>query len=236
MAKTPTDLSRDWWHKNKATTLKSTNLGQALGNWEAAWDACQQVMTRKYSNYDAAQAALAALKPAVATAKAACNKTLHGDTIKALDAYTKLIGNAAGVLMKHRTDYDKFVKDWADVRKQAKRDMVRGNTEMDTLIAKATEAVKACLVASKGTDAAAKTDAITKAQKRLQQLADLQQKINDDLSAARVPTLRTIQPHPDDFPGDAAPLFNECVTMQTQIVGKRGNAENALRAGIAKCQ
>lgn len=234
MASLPSDLSRKWWSDHKAATLKSTKLGESLGKCETALAETKDVAKRRYAAYGAATKSLEDLKPAVAVAKKECNTTLHKDTIKILDAYPAVIAKAANELMAHKTEYDKIVKDWADLRKRTKAGMVQRETEMDALIKKAETAGKLCAAAAARGDANLKSKAAAEAKKVLTELAAKQETINEFLSEARQPKDRHLTPHMDDYPGDAANLFNECVNIQKSITGKRGNAENTLKTEIEK--
>ncbi|MCY2996098.1 MAG: hypothetical protein NTY19_50855 [Planctomycetota bacterium] len=76
------ELSQQWWSKNKATTLKSTGLGKALKAYEDA---------QKKRQLPEAVKALAAVIPVVKKALGMCNKSLHEETIAALEKYPKVI-------------------------------------------------------------------------------------------------------------------------------------------------
>jgi hypothetical protein len=230
MAK-PTGLTRKEWSDSKAVTLKSTKLGETLGTWETAWAACTAVGTRNYASYKKAITALNLVKTKVEEAKKACNKTLHKSTIEFLDAYPALITRAENLLKNHKLAYDDFVKNWKDVRVRAKAFMVKSEQEMDALISKADATVKHC---EKAVTPDVKALGIKMAKAVIVELQTKQKNINETLADAREPKDRNVSPHPDDFPGDATNLFDECRQIQVNMTGKRANAEGDLQTAITK--
>lgn len=101
------ELAYAWWKKNQPATLPSTGLGDALKAYEAA--RAKAVPARAPEGVDAAldayDAALAAqddLTPAVAKAKAKCNKVLHATCLRVLGKYDGVIENERTALANER--------------------------------------------------------------------------------------------------------------------------------------
>ncbi|MGH7295413.1 MAG: hypothetical protein ACRELB_10795 [Polyangiaceae bacterium] len=108
------ELTSAWWSRNKAKTLKSTGLGDALRHYEEALAEVKRLATSPIvhttlERFNAVQEMLSrALPHAVDTATAACNRTLHKDTIAALKEYKeKLIPKEATHLVNLRETYAK---------------------------------------------------------------------------------------------------------------------------------
>lgn len=119
MVALPKDFSQDWWKKNKPATLKPTGFGEALLDFEGWYKS----VLRGSSSYDSHQRTFQLLK-AVETARAAavgkCNKILHADALKQLEAYKKLIAKASQDLQRVAEDYDRTVKE----QRKARADLV----------------------------------------------------------------------------------------------------------------
>jgi hypothetical protein len=232
MAKAPTDLSQKWWHTNKAKTLKSTGLGAVLAVYETEWSKCEGPPDRCLEQFAKAEKALGKIEPAVKKAKSMCNKTLHKDTMTALDGYAPLIKRAGQELQRAQQVYQGYIDDWADIRFRTKAGMLKGQKEMEALLKKAEDTVTVCEKSAQAqkNEFMAKSAALAK--KVLAELKAKQQSIDETLSEARVPKNASVSPHADDRPNKAAGIFEECRKIQEQIVGERKNAESRLLAAI----
>jgi hypothetical protein len=101
------ELNYAWWKKNQPTTLPKTGLGQALRAFEEA--RAKALPTEEVTAipdrvdlYADAIDKLHAIGPAVATAMAKCNKTLHGTCLKVLAKYPNVIVKEDQALKKQR--------------------------------------------------------------------------------------------------------------------------------------
>ena len=90
-------LTFTWWDKNKPSTLPATGLGKALKAYEAAKkninDKCTVEVLREAREklYEVNETATAAIKK--------CNKTLHKETIEALERFDGVVKQEAKPLI-----------------------------------------------------------------------------------------------------------------------------------------
>jgi hypothetical protein len=90
-------LTYAWWDKNKASTLPKTGLGAALKDYEAAKkkvnDKCSVDVLREARDklYQVNETASAAIKK--------CNKTLHKETMEALERFDGVVKQEAKPLI-----------------------------------------------------------------------------------------------------------------------------------------
>ena len=135
----PKDLSQAWWSKNKATTLKSTGLGKALGEYEKV-----RAGTPSLKYYQDCLKALNKLPAAVAKAEKACNAKLHKETLDALGGYKAVISKEAQEVAKEDTDYakklsifkqsrEKLIKTLSAALKKTSETYELGNSGLDKL-------------------------------------------------------------------------------------------------------
>src|SRR6201999_4401622 len=92
MAK-PTDLTRKGWAKIKGLTVPKTGFGEKLEAYEKAKGKvlATALAARNRPNSAAAAGALKPVEHQIPDAIKKCNKTLHKDTIAALEAYKGLV-------------------------------------------------------------------------------------------------------------------------------------------------
>lgn len=153
----PTDFSKAWWQKNKPVTLKSTGFGKALEDFTKS-----EALVWSKANIKAKIAALKAIEAARVAAVGKCNKTLHADALKYLEAYKTLIAKAGQALQRDGEHYDKLVTEWHKKRSDVLAEMKIRDKEWTALAPKLDKVLLECGMAAMGQDAQAKAAAKTK--------------------------------------------------------------------------
>jgi hypothetical protein len=236
VAKKPTDLSREWWKKNKPLTLKSTGLGEALGKWATALAAVDDRQKRNLAAFKTAEDALDTVTAKVKVAKDACNKTLHGDAIAALEAYKGLIKTAGDDLATRKTTYQENLVKFKERKAKGTEEATKFKNETQAkLIAKTDGVVDVCnkSVTVKNVDAMRKSAAL--ANKCLGELNQARVAAIKIISAARksAPTEEAV--HTDDVGDQAAKWLVDFNVLTNEIHGARGDAEGRLKEAIKAC-
>lgn len=110
----PAEFTAKWWKKHRALTLKSTGLADLLQDYEDTLDKLQGLAKAKVTGegmkaFDDGLDLVGTRLPAgIKKAQAACNKTLHKDTIAILAEYQKTcLPKAAGAVTNLHKDYCK---------------------------------------------------------------------------------------------------------------------------------
>lgn len=217
----PTDLSKAWWQKNKALTLKSTGFGKALESYATA-----KALPYSEANIKTKIAALKAVETARAKAVGMCNKTLHGDTLKYLEAYKTLIAKQSQALQGDAEDYKKLVAAWLGIRKTVLAEMKERKKEWKALCTKLDKALVECGGAAQGSDDNAKKAAKVKAAKVKELCAEQRQKCIDTVDQNRIQAAvkeGALKVHADDKdPTDFLEIVKtqkECEDTYTEYLG-----------------
>lgn len=177
----PTDLSKAWWQKNKALTLKSTGFGKALDEFAKA-----KALPYSEANIKTKIAALKAVETARAKAVGMCNKTLHGDSLKYLETYKTLIAKASQDLQRDGEEYTKLVAAWIGIRKTVLAEMKERKKEWKALCTKLDKALVECGGAAQGSDLEAKKLAKGKVAKIKELAGGQRQKCIDTVDQNRI--------------------------------------------------
>lgn len=120
-------LTYSWWDKNKGATVPKTGLGAALKAYESAkgkiTDKCsvEVLKTAREKLYEVNETAAAAIKK--------CNKTLHKETIEALERFDGVVKKEAEPLIKDIGDLeaelmklDEYEKHFYPLAQKAKKE------------------------------------------------------------------------------------------------------------------
>ncbi len=94
------ELSQKWWSSNKGKTVPSTGLGEVLKTYEIE-------KNKSSMDYEEMLKALEKVGPAVTKAIKKCNKTLHAETIEALERYPAVIEKEKKWIEKNYEAYQK---------------------------------------------------------------------------------------------------------------------------------
>ena len=153
MAKKPTDLTSKSWNKLKELTVPKTGFGDKLDAYEKARKVTEVLGTRKLATFKAAGAALDVAVKHIPTAQAKCNKTLHKDTIAALEAYKALFAAEGLVLNKEAMKYQGNIDRTLDRLKVCEASMKVHEQTMTALVKASVDKVTNAVTAKKTVDA-----------------------------------------------------------------------------------
>lgn len=220
MAKKPTDLTSKSWNKLKEMTVPKTGFGDKLDAYAKAKKVTEVLTTRKLASFSLAATALGDITKHIAVAQGKCNKTLHKDTIAALEAYKPLIATESGALNAEFVTYQGYIDNFNRRGEVALKEMTAHKQHMTTLTKASVDAVKKALLAK---------DFVTASQSITGGLAALkkaQDATNLSLEKWREPILHAVAAHADDRGDDSR--FQTLIGMQKNITDMRAIAETAL--------
>ena len=178
------------------------------------------LLTRKLATYSLAAVALGNITKHIATARGKCNKTLHKDTIAALEAYKPLIAAESTALNKEVIEYQGYIDRTLQRLAVCEAAMKVHKQTMTALVKSSLDNVDNAIAAKKT------ADAIQLVKSGVAALKAEQDKTNTTLEKWCEPVLATEAAHADDRPDDSA--FQRIITMQKSITDMRANAENDL--------
>ena len=220
MAKKPTDLSSKSWNKLKELTVPKTGFGDKLDAYDKAKKVTEVLQTRNLATFGLAATALGNITKHIATAQGKCNKTLHKDTIAALEAYKPLIATESTELNKA------FIKYQGNIDRTLQR-LTVCEAAMKVHKQTMTALVKSSVDKLVDAIAAKKTvDALQFAKTGLAALKAEQDKTNTTLEKWREPVEHKDAAHVDDRPDDSA--FQRIIATQKSITDMRANAETDI--------
>jgi hypothetical protein len=213
MAKTPVQLTVAEWKKAKAVTLKDPGLDKKLAEWEKA----KKELDKSPSIAEFKKCA-AALKDVIAMSKttsAACNKTLHKDTIAFLNGYPAAVAKISQGLQKQGEDYSKRVAAWNKKRVDCLAGMKQLEPLGEKLVAKFEAAQKTC-EASKGTADAKR--GVNLAEQVLKEIKKFKETAKDTMDIVRI---ATAGPSIDvsDRDDKYVKMFTEAINIQSGLEG-----------------
>ena len=220
MAKKPTDLSSKAWNKLKELTVPKTGFGDKLDAYATARKVPEVLQTRKLATYSLAAVALGNITKHIPTAVGKCNKTLHKDTIAALEAYKPLIVAEGTALNKEVIKYQGYIDRTFQRLAVCEPAMKVHKQTMTALVKSSLDNVDNAIAAKKS------VDALQLVKTGVAALKAEQDKTNTTLEQWREPVLATEAAHADDRPDDSA--FQRIIAMQKSITDMRANAENDL--------
>lgn len=128
----PKDLSQGWWSSNKAKTLKSTELGKALGDYAKV-----RAGSKSRAYFAACLKELSKVTAAVDKAKKACNATLHAETLEALGGYAAVISAEANQVAKEDSEYGGRLTIFQTSREKLVKQLQKMHGDLQTAVASA---------------------------------------------------------------------------------------------------
>lgn len=226
MAKTPTDLSSKSWNKLKELTVPKTGFGGKLDAYDVAKKKTEVLQTRNLASFGAAATALGNITKHIPDAQKKCNKTLHKDTIAALEAYKPLIAAESTALNKAFIKYQGNIDRTLERLKVCEAAMKVHKQTMTALVKGSLANVAHAVTAKKG------PDVVQAVKSGLAALRAEQDKTNATLEKWREPVLHADAAHADDRPDDAA--FQRIIKLQKEISDMRANADGDLAEALKK--
>ncbi len=224
MAKKPTDLTSKSWNKLKELTVPKTGFGDKLDAYEKARKVTEVLATRKLATFKAAGTALDLAVKHIPTAQAKCNKTLHKDTIAALEAYKALFTAEGLVLNKEAMKYQGNIDRTLDRLKVCEAAMKVHEQTMTALVKASVDKVSNAITAKKT------VDALQFVKIGVAALKAQQNTTNTTLEKWREPVEHKDAAHMDDRPDDSA--FQRIIATQKRITDMRADAETTMAAKL----
>ncbi len=224
MAKKPTDLTSAAWNKLKEVTVPKTGFGAKLDAYDVAKKKTEALTTRNLQTFGLAAVALGNITKHIPDAQKKCNKTLHKDTIAALEAYKPLIAAESTALNKAFIKYQGNIDRTLQRLTVCEAAMKVHKQTMTALVKSSVDSVTNAVAAKK------KIDAVQLVKSGLTALRAEQDKTNTTLEKWREPVLHADAAHVDDRPDDAA--FQRIIKMQKEISDMRANADNDLAKAL----
>jgi ATP-dependent exoDNAse (exonuclease V) alpha subunit len=219
MAKTPTDLTNKSWQKLKQFGVGKTGFGDKLDAYATAKGTLSDLQKRNLATYDTVATVLHGITDAIPAAVKKCNKTLHKDTITALEAYKGLVAKEGSELLKEKQHYIVNRDDWIDRRRVSMKTLGLIHKAMEN------EEKNAAKLIGEYVKGGKRQDAITVVNDTLKKLTAMQNQANVSCETWRVPKAMSEQPHVDDRPAD---LFEPLSALVNQVIATRTNAEQKL--------